>query len=566
MKLRDYQKTCKNEIQSNWEAGIRRQMAVMPTGSGKTVLFAILSDEFIRKDQKVLVVAHREELITQAVNKLAIATGTTPGIIKPGYKPNPDAVIQVASIQTLARRKKYPDADLIIVDEAHHAASISYRKLLENYPDAKILGVTATPQRIDGYGFSDLFDKLVVGATVGQLIAEGYLCQFKMIGGFAKLGLFAPVGRDFTAKELERAATKIKPEDVMKCWYEFCFGKKTVIFATNVAHSEAIALHFQSKGLAAEHIDGETPTTERKAILERFRTGETLIISNCSILIEGYDCPDIEAIQCARPTTSLGLWLQMLGRSLRPSPLKEHAILIDQTDNWYRLDLPDKPRQWSLDPQPADEEAPGIRHCTKCHHIFKPMEALVTEKFVWSEKDESFKTLLTTPCPSCGREVNWQLGSGLGQDFDQEESKKDFDLEVEYREIPPECQFEILKMIGNIRKSGSRFKNIKNRERKFYKSLKELIQKQHTIQIAEIELAIEILQVETSLSDIVEDALTNAMICSTERKNWVEIETLMKDRPQNIKRLVWDMLHNYLKNKVRKIKKEYEIQLILPTG
>ncbi|WP_392476309.1 DEAD/DEAH box helicase [Nostoc sp. C110] len=555
MKLRDYQEICKAKIEANWRKGSHKQLAVMPTGAGKTVLFAALASEFTRKNQGVLVVAHREELIIQAAEKLAAATGIIPGIIKAGYKPNVDAPIQVGSIQTLARRQKYPEANLIIIDEAHHAASNSYRQLIAQYPDAQILGVTATPQRIDGYGFEDLFEKLVVGATTGQLIAEGHLCKFKMIGGFAKLGLFTPKGRDFTIKELERAATKIKPEDVVKCWQDYCFGKKTVVFAVNVSHSQAIAEQFQKNGIAAEHLDGETPTGERKAILERFRTGSTQIISNCGILTEGFDCPDIDVVQCARPTTSISLWLQMLGRALRPAPGKEYAILVDQTDNWYRLGTPDQHRHWSLKPESVDKNSPGVRNCGYCHHVFKPMEARITSKVVWNPRSETFETLLTTPCPNCSKPVTWQLISSSDITPNQEK-KEEFDLEVEYREIPSECRFEILEQIVKIRKLGSRFKNLPNREKKFIHSLTELIHQQSDIQLAEIRVALDILEIGFSPTEILAHALLVPLCQLAAYNNWYQIERLMKGRTGDIKKLIWDMLPKHYQKKIHQLKKD----------
>lgn len=553
MNLRDYQQNCKQQIEANWEKGVRRQVAVLPTGAGKTVLFSALANDFTSKGEGVLVVAHREELITQAAGKLAQSTGLQPGIIKAGYKPTSESLIQVASIQSLMRRKNYPKASLVIIDECHHAAANTYRELINQYPEAKILGVTATPCRIDGYGFHELFEDLIVGVTPRQLIAEGYLCPYKLFGGFAKLGLYTPKGRDFTAKELEKAATKIKPEDVVDCWHQFCKGRKTIIFAVNVAHSKLITARFNQFGVSAEHLDGNTSPTERQAILERFRTGQTLILSNCGILTEGFDCPNVEAVQCARPTTSVSLWLQMLGRALRPSDGKEYAVFVDQTDNWARLGKPDDDREWSLAPVSADEESPGVRSCDHCHHVFKPMEALVKTKVVFDKVKGVFKTLLTILCPNCGKNVTWRVPSGSSRE-EGDSKEEPIDVNVEFKEIPPECSFSILEKIGGIRKMGSRFKNLENRSQRFYDELCELIRSQNDINLSELKVAVDVLDLKSPPDKILDHALGLKLRRYAFSKEWHSIEQLMGNRPMDVKRLVWQQLTPAQQQQIRDLK------------
>lgn len=215
----------------------------LSTGGGKTIIFAAVASKMTAQNEGVLVVAHREELIIQAAQKLATVTKLQPGIIKAGYQPT-DSLVQVASIQTLSRRKTYPKAQLVIIDEAHHSSANSYRKLLDAYPDALILRLTATPRREDGYGLRDIFDHLICSIYTKELIALGHLSDYKLIAGFKYSRHKVPQKRDFTKKELEEVACDYKPSEVLKQWQNFCAGQKTVIFAVNVKHSQEITQVF----------------------------------------------------------------------------------------------------------------------------------------------------------------------------------------------------------------------------------------------------------------------------------------------------------------------------------
>ena len=266
---------------------------------------------FFKKEQQVLVVAHRIELITQAAEKLEQIIGEPVGIIKAGIPAHPERKIQVASIQTLARRapKQLPaNIGLLIFDEAHHASALSYRRLIEHYKNASILGVTATPQRIDGQGFQDLFDDLVIGMTTTELMRQGYLSKFRLFATdqtLSTIGISTSRG-DFKAKELALAVTsQIGLSSVLQNYLKYANSLRTVIFAASLEHSRAIALEFCRQGIKAEHLDGDTKPGERTQILERFKNGITRVISNYEILTEGYDCPEIECVYCLRLTMNL---------------------------------------------------------------------------------------------------------------------------------------------------------------------------------------------------------------------------------------------------------------------
>jgi superfamily II DNA or RNA helicase len=448
--LRDYQQDLVSKTFATWSQGTQKVLLQLSTGGGKTIIFAAVASKFTASGSSVLVVAHREELINQAAEKLAAVTKVQPGIIKAGHKPT-DSLIQVASIQTLSRRKTYPTAKLVIIDEAHHSSANSYRRLLDAYPDALTLGLTATPRREDGYGLRDIFDHLICSITTKELIAQGYLTDYKLIAGFKYSQHKIPQKRDFTKKELEAVASDYKPKEVLKQWKNFCAGKKTIIFAVNVMHSKQIAAAFCADGITCEHLDGDTPNNQRKEILDRFRSGQTLVISNCAILTEGFDCPDSLAAVIARPTSSVTLWLQMIGRILRPAALKDYATILDMTDNWFRLGRPCDHRKWSLDPVSCDPDTQGVRCCPHCHHVFKPMAALIRTKECFHSKTADFVTQYEADCPNCGKSFKWVLEeSSLDENSRVPVIVSSFN--IEFKEVPPEVRSLLLRPIIEAKK------------------------------------------------------------------------------------------------------------------
>jgi len=396
--LRDYQEALIQTTLAHWRSGARRVMLQLPTAAGKTVIFSAIAREFTARGEGVLVLAHREELLLQAQEKLTAVTGQPVGIIKASHRADSSLLIQVASVQTLSRRRHLPDAALVITDEAHHAAARSYTKIFDHYSSAYNLGVTATPARIDGQGFKFLYDALVLGPSVSELIAAGHLCRFKLFAAknIIKTAGLRITGGDFNQRDLTAAIdTSLVMGDLITTWRQYASGKKTVVFAVNVAHSQAITAAYLEAGIPAEHLDGDTPASHRAAILTRFRSGRTLILSNCGIISEGFDVPDIEAIQCVRPTKSLILWLQMVGRALRPAPGKDHAILIDHTQNWIFHGLPDEERSWSLEPVSLSSHAWALE-CPACQHVFKPLP------------HEQKRRLAS--CPNCTAMIQFEIG------------------------------------------------------------------------------------------------------------------------------------------------------------
>lgn len=435
--LRDYQQRLIDDVISAWGEGKRRAMLQLPTGAGKTVLFSNLAKEFTVRGEGVLVLAHREELIVQAHEKLQAVTGVPAGIIKAGTPVNPLFPIQVASIQTIIRRKNLPQASLVICDEAHHSCSQSYTKIFNEYSNSYILGVTATPARIDGQGFKYLYDALILGASVAELIKAGYLCKFRLFAAAQtiKTNGVKTTGGEFNQRALAEAVdSSLVMGDLIKTWRKHADGKKTVVFAVDVTHSKKIAEAYQEDNIPAEHLDGETPADERKAILERFRTGQTLVLTNCGIVSEGFDLPSIEAIQCVRPTRSLILWLQMIGRVLRPAAGKDHAIIIDHTQNWLCHGLPDDDREWSLEPVSLDSRRWSLE-CPECNHIFKPLPH--EEKpfsFAWNPKKGVMIPIMRATCPNCQSVMEFERGE-VGEGFCPHIVNQDESAEIEEVEL-----------------------------------------------------------------------------------------------------------------------------------
>jgi superfamily II DNA or RNA helicase len=258
---------------------------------------------------KCLVLAHREELIKQAADKLEIITNDPVCIIKAGYQANYDRDIQVASVQSLARRLNHcPQFDLIVVDEAHHSTANSYRTILSRFPAAKVLGVTATPIRLDGKGFRGIFDELICGVTVSELIESGSLSKYKYIATEVSMSVES-VGKrqgDFKAEDVARANPVAGlAGDVVKSYRDYLEGKQAVIFCINVEHSIAIAAHFNAAGIIAHHLDGNTPSSERADVMNQFRDKQIQVLTNCALFDEGLDIPSLDGVILARPTQSL---------------------------------------------------------------------------------------------------------------------------------------------------------------------------------------------------------------------------------------------------------------------
>lgn len=351
VELRPYQTNGIRDIFDAWNPLTQNLMNVlfqMPTGTGKTTVFSEIVRRARRKEKKVLIVVHRKELVEQIVERLS-CFDVEAGIISGTIPPDATKEVQVATIQSLSKRE-YPVADIVIIDECHHAKACTYKKLWDIYPKARFLGVTATPIRMSGEGFSDLFDTLINSGQLSYFVEHGYLVKVKhFVGVTPNLSSIKVKMNDYAQDELgELMQDKELMADLVESYHKRAEGKKMIVFAVNIEHSEQIVEEYCREGIAAEHIDANTPKKEREQILKRFRKGETLVLSNVDIVSEGFDVPDCEAVQLARPTKSLALFLQQVGRCMRPSPGKEEGLVLDNAGLWLEHGFCQQDRIWTL--------------------------------------------------------------------------------------------------------------------------------------------------------------------------------------------------------------------------
>lgn len=380
MELREYQVSAIERARGEFRQGAKSVLIIAPTGSGKTVMASDIIRSAVERGSRTLFLAHRRELIRQTADKL-YRFGVRFGVIMAGERMALQERCQVASIQTLRNRQDVVGAvDLIFFDEAHHAAADTYQQVLKWYPQARVVGLTATPWRQDGKGLAELFAASVIAAKPAELRDAGWLCP---VGGWAYEALDtsgAQVrGGDYVQASLAGAALSKKLlGDVVAEYQQHAAGKRGLVFAASVEASERMALMFREAGVPAEHVDGTTPKEERDAILRRLQSGETLVVSNCNVLTEGFDCPELEVGMLARPTLSLTLYLQMVGRFLRPSAatgktvarLHDHASLLAMHGHPYAerdyLPMADQ----SVNPKRAEaEKAKVAKRCPSCGSI-----------------------------------------------------------------------------------------------------------------------------------------------------------------------------------------------------
>jgi superfamily II DNA or RNA helicase len=382
MSLYPFQTDISAEFERLVAQGERKILLVAPTGSGKTVIAAAI---IAATPRDALVVAHRREIVNQTSGKLS-ARGVSHGIIQAGDNDRlrPLAEVQVASIQTLHARAirsnimAMPLANLLIIDEAHHSCAMTYEKVIKAYPNAIVLGLTATPCRGDGRGLGGIFDIMIECPQVPDLIEQGYLVKSRV---------YAPVDPnlrgvrtergDYVANDLADCMDRpLLVGDIVTHWFKYGDRRRTIAFGCSVGHSIHIRDEFVKAGVRAEHLDGSTPKDERDAILARLSSGETEVVCNCMVLTEGFDCPDIGCIILARPTKKMGLFRQMIGRGLRPAEGKRDVVILDHSGAVFRHGLPEDRVEWTLDPErhaiaPAhakrqSSHASRLLECSQC--------------------------------------------------------------------------------------------------------------------------------------------------------------------------------------------------------
>jgi superfamily II DNA or RNA helicase len=372
---RPYQADLMDQIRAQYRAGlVLRVLLQLPTGAGKTFIFCRIAAGAVAKDRRVWLLGHRAEILTQISDAL-YALGIDHGVLEGGQQ-DTSARILAASIATMARRlDRYKDTppDLLIVDEAHHAVAGSWRKILAAFPNARVLGVTATPERLDGRGLGDIFQAMIVGPDVAELTRQQYLVPAVVYAPSVAVDLSGVRTRagDYASDDLAKVMGQgALVGDAIEHYKTLGDGVPAIAFAVNVAHSQQIAARFNAAGIPAAHVDGETPAAERKHFIAALGSGKLKVLCNCGLISEGVDVPIVGAAILMRPTQSLGLYLQMVGRALRPAPGKTRAIILDHAGNSLRHGLPADPREWSLKgkarqqrDQPHERR---LRHCKAC--------------------------------------------------------------------------------------------------------------------------------------------------------------------------------------------------------
>ena len=348
----------------------RAPLYVLSTGGGKTVLFTHIAHGAAGKGNRVYILSHRQELIDQISAALDL-TGTPHGFIAAGY-PTLDAPVQIASVQTLVRRLDHTtQPDLIVIDEAHHARAETFERIIREWPRAKLLGVTATPIRLSGEGLGTIFDHLITGPSMRELIEGGYLAPYRLFSPptVDASGLHRRAGEFVTA---EAEALVDKPAitgSALEHYRQHGDGLPALVFCVSIQHAKSVADQFREAGYAAFSIDGTMERTVRRGVVEDFRDGRIKVVTSCEILNEGFDVPGAHVGIFLRPTQSLGLYLQQIGRILRPCEGKSHALLLDHVGNCYRHGLPHAPQDWSLsgdDPTAKRKRAASVRICAHC--------------------------------------------------------------------------------------------------------------------------------------------------------------------------------------------------------
>lgn len=365
--LRDYQQEAKEQIFCQWDY-VDSVLYQMPTGTGKTRLFtSIIRDislNSLKKNHRegILILAHRTELIEQIsenLDRYRIPHGIIAGAFKD--KRNLMLPVQVASVQTITHPSNRQlaesfNASYIIIDEAHHAIANSYTRLWEFYPTAKKLGVTASPWRMDGRGFRSVFDVLIPSMPIKDFMAKGWLAPYK----YYSVPLRSPICEDInsirefgidgdykTSKLEEIVDTKKIRSQLLDSYFQFVSGKKGIIYSISRVHSKHICQQYRNAGVKIADIDSETPSSLRKHLVHSFKNGEIDVLVNVDIFSEGFDCPDLEFVQLARPTRSLVKYLQQVGRGLRKNGDKQ-CIILDNVGMYGLFGLPDDDRPWDL--------------------------------------------------------------------------------------------------------------------------------------------------------------------------------------------------------------------------
>lgn len=399
--LRPYQENFIDNIRKQFANHVKRVVGVAPCGAGKTIMTGWMIRESLRRGKRSIFFVHRKELIRQT-SETFTALEIPHGIITSDYPMQLDSPVQIASVQTLARRlDKIPTPDFLVCDECHHILANTYKKIVGTFPEAFLLGVTATPERGNGDTLHGSFDTMVDPLTVNELIQLGNLTPFKYFAvdsGVDLKNVRTKFG-EFNNHDLEAAMDSKKINvSLVENYLDKADGCSAICYCVNVRHSLDVAQAFRDANITACHCDGETPAHDRDAIVEDFRAGRIKVLCNAELFGEGFDVPNCQAVILARPTKSLPLFIQQSMRALRPDPNDPNkvAVILDHVQNSNRHGLPNDEHNWSLEPNPPKRKSPDeLPHktCPNCGLVV-PLNTLV--------------------CPNCGCE--FPLREGIAPD------------------------------------------------------------------------------------------------------------------------------------------------------
>ena len=434
MILRPYQIALVDDLTAAAHEGHRRLMLQSFMGSGKTCIAADIIRHATSNNKRCIFLAPRREIIWQTVKKLEGA-GVECGVMQAGEPYDYSQKAIVASIQTfyswVMRRNviKKPNADLVVIDEAHHIqGSKTWQKIAEAYPNAFILGMSATPVSKTGKGLGAYFDKMECGPTVKELTDQGYLVPVRYYcPSLPDLQKVHVRQGDYVEGELEEAMNRPKlVGEICENFARICPDRQALVFASGIKHSIHLANEFNSLGVKAAHVDGDTPSEDRDKIIEKYRAKEIQVLTNCSVYAEGTDIPEIGCLIFARPTKSLVLYLQVAGRALRPAPGKKNCVFLDHSGVLYEHGLIDQDWQWQLEYLDGEIGTAMKRKKKKA----KPITCLKCKCVYESRLD----------CPNCGTcpTINGKAVptyEALLQELNSEEIPKGPDKKLFYQEL-----------------------------------------------------------------------------------------------------------------------------------
>lgn len=405
-RLRDYQEDLISRVKTAYKQGYRSPCIVLPCGGGKSVIVAEIAKRTTYKENNVLFLIHRRELREQIIR-----TFSRWGVDM--------SLCDVMMVQTAAGHiDKLRTPSLIITDENHHCLASSYKKIYDAFPQARYVGVTATPIRMNGDGLGDVNDILIQGVSAKWLIANSYLAPYDYYApSVSDLTGIRITHGEYSAADIEKKLAKSTVfGDVIKCYKQLAEGKQAVCYCASITHSRKMAEAFSEAGIEAVHIDGSTPKSERDRIISDFRRGAIDILCNVDLISEGFDVPDCGCAILLRPTKSLTLYIQQSMRCMRYRPGKR-AVIIDHVGNYARFGMPDDDREWSLGKKPREktkkaeaEETVAAKMCPHCFAVFPPaaicpycgfvfpkQERKLEEQAAELTKIEGFKLDFSTP-------------------------------------------------------------------------------------------------------------------------------------------------------------------------